>query len=127
MVWKPTGSRSHDSVQHRSMTDSLSSLEAIPMVRVLPRYLPQAPLFKLNFMLTMSCAVGPRACIGRKFAAIEAVCFLTLLRDWRVEPAPSSMKPGETGEEWKERMMDAKMFLTLGPGSVPVRLVRREK
>ncbi|EIM88975.1 cytochrome P450 [Stereum hirsutum FP-91666 SS1] len=101
-----------------------------------PRHFPEPNKYKpsrwygnLQDLEAMTAfSIGPRACIGRKFAAIEAVCFLTLLlRDWRVEPAPSSMKPGETGEEWKERMMDAKVFLTLGPGSVPVRLVRREK
>ncbi|ETW77975.1 hypothetical protein HETIRDRAFT_420783 [Heterobasidion irregulare TC 32-1] len=66
---------------------------------------------------------GPRTCIGRHFAAMEAVCFLTLLiKDWHVEPI---MKEGETGEQWRERVMPAAMMLTLGVSPVPVRLRRR--
>ena len=54
---------------------------------------------------------------------MEAVCFLTLLiKDWHVEPI---MKEGETGEQWRERVMPAAMMLTLGVSPVPVRLRRR--
>ncbi|KAI0049196.1 cytochrome P450 [Auriscalpium vulgare] len=68
-------------------------------------------------------SIGPRTCIGRKFAAIEAVCFLTfLLRDWHVAP---SQRPGETGEQWRARVMDAAVGMTLGVKSVPVTLTRR--
>ncbi|KIK06373.1 hypothetical protein K443DRAFT_674356 [Laccaria amethystina LaAM-08-1] len=68
-------------------------------------------------------SVGPRACIGRKFATTEAVCFLTLLlRDWRIEPILSE---GETKEAWMGRVLDAKIVITLGVADVPVRLVRR--
>ncbi|GLB42270.1 putative cytochrome P450 [Lyophyllum shimeji] len=42
-------------------------------------------------------SIGPRACIGRRFATTEAVAFLTmLLRDWEVEPI---LKQGETKEQ----------------------------
>ncbi|KAI0262875.1 cytochrome P450 [Gloeopeniophorella convolvens] len=68
-------------------------------------------------------AEGPRTCIGRKFAAAEAVCFLTLfLRDWYVEPV---LNPGETGEQWRERIKQAELSMTLGVKPVPVRLTRR--
>ncbi|KAI0262510.1 cytochrome P450 [Gloeopeniophorella convolvens] len=68
-------------------------------------------------------SVGPRTCIGRKFAAVEAVCFLTfLLKDWAVEPI---MNPGETGEQWRERVMHAQTKMTLCVDPVPVRLLRR--
>ncbi|KAL0565654.1 hypothetical protein V5O48_016370, partial [Marasmius crinis-equi] len=44
---------------------------------------------------------GPRACIGRKFATTEAICFLTmLLRDFKVEPL---LERGESLDEWKGR------------------------
>lgn len=68
-------------------------------------------------------SVGPRACIGRKFATTEAVCFLTLLlRDWRIEPI---LNEGETKEAWMKRVLDAKIVITLGVADVPVRFVRR--
>ncbi|TFK72490.1 cytochrome P450 [Pluteus cervinus] len=68
--------------------------------------------------------VGPRACIGRKFATLEAVCFLTcLLRDWKIEP---SMKEGETKREWQARVLDARFTITMGVKDVPVRFVRRK-
>ncbi|KAH9973813.1 cytochrome P450 [Lactifluus volemus] len=69
-------------------------------------------------------SVGPRTCLGRKFAVVEAVCFLTLLiRDWMVEPI---MNPGETGEQWRDRVMQVvDMKMTLSVKALPVRLRRR--
>ena len=67
--------------------------------------------------------VGPRACIGRKFATVESVCFLTLLlRDFKVEPL---LRAGETKRQWRDRALDGKVALTLGIVDVPVRFVRR--
>jgi len=69
--------------------------------------------------------LGPRACIGRKFATVESVCFLTsLLRDFKVEPL---LRVGETKEQWRDRVIDAKIGLTLGIVEVPVRFVRRTR
>lgn len=71
----------------------------------------------------MFILLGPRACIGRKFASMESVCFLTLLlRDFKVEPL---LRVGETKEQWEDRVLDAKIALTLGVVDVPVRFVRR--
>ncbi|KAI0261580.1 cytochrome P450 [Gloeopeniophorella convolvens] len=68
-------------------------------------------------------SIGPRTCIGRKFAAVEAVCFLTLLiRDWTLEPI---MNPGESGEQWRERVMQADAKMTLCVQPIPVRLRKR--
>ncbi|EGN98791.1 hypothetical protein SERLA73DRAFT_181431 [Serpula lacrymans var. lacrymans S7.3] len=68
-------------------------------------------------------SVGPRACIGRKFATTEAVCFLTLLlRDWKVEPL---LRTGETTEEWRQRAMQATLTLALGIKDVPLKFVKR--
>lgn len=71
-------------------------------------------------------SMGPRACIGRKFATTEAVVFLTmLLRDWRIEP---KLKASETKEEWRERVLEhPALKLTLGVRATPVRLVRRKE
>lgn len=70
-------------------------------------------------------SLGPRGCIGRKFATIEAVSFLTLfIRDWKVEPL---LRKGESLEAWKERVLDAQMLVTLGVKDTPIRLVRRHK
>jgi cytochrome P450 len=69
--------------------------------------------------------VGPRECLGRKFATVEAVSFLTLLiRDWKLEPL---LQKGETIPEWKERVLDAQILITLGVKDAPVRFVRRNK
>jgi len=68
---------------------------------------------------------GPRACIGRKFATTEAVCFLTLLlRDFSIHP---TMRPGETKEAWQNRVLNAKLTLTLGVEDVPLKFIRRVK
>ncbi|KAG6898860.1 hypothetical protein C0993_003485, partial [Termitomyces sp. T159_Od127] len=70
-------------------------------------------------------SIGPRACIGRKFATTEAVAFLTmLLRDWIVEPL---LENGENKEVWRERVLDAHLVLTLGVTDVPLRFTRRRK
>ncbi|TFK72489.1 cytochrome P450 [Pluteus cervinus] len=98
-----------------------------------PRYFDEPEKFKPQRWYGLSneseafaaFSIGPRACIGRKFATFESVCFLaSLLRDWKVEPI---LKAGETNKEWKERVVDAKLVLTLGVKDVPVRFVRRSK
>ncbi|KAF9818115.1 hypothetical protein IEO21_02957 [Rhodonia placenta] len=54
--------------------------------------------------------IGPRACIGRKFALTEAVCLLH----------------GETGEMWRQRVMQIKFLgLTLGVPDVPLIMTKR--
>ncbi|KAJ3832287.1 cytochrome P450 [Lentinula raphanica] len=69
-------------------------------------------------------SLGPRACIGRKFATTEAVCFLSmLLRDWKVMP---KLDPGESKEQWKSRVLDAHVGLTLGVRDVPLCFVPRK-
>ncbi|KAJ7671599.1 cytochrome P450, partial [Mycena polygramma] len=68
---------------------------------------------------------GPRACVGRRFAQTEAVCFLAhFLRDWKVETV---LQDGETKEAGFERVMaGASMFGTaFGLGEVPVKIIAR--
>ncbi|KAF8075089.1 cytochrome P450 [Lyophyllum atratum] len=70
--------------------------------------------------------IGPRGCIGRKFAQTEALCFLSLiLRDWKLDIV---LQDGETREEYEDRVMGkAKMVgLAFGVGPIALRLVRRE-
>ncbi|KAH9962932.1 cytochrome P450 [Russula dissimulans] len=98
-----------------------------------PRYFPDPYTYNPNRWRGVTAeseeisafSFGPRTCIGRKFAVVEAVCFLTLLvRDWIIEPV---MNPGETGEQWRERMMQAEMMVTLKVNPLPVRLRRRAR
>ncbi|KAJ7753139.1 cytochrome P450 [Mycena olivaceomarginata] len=94
-----------------------------------PKYFPDPEEFRPSRwygaaesdMTTFS--LGPRTCIGRRFALTEAVVFLTsLLRDWRLQIV---LDPGETKEQWCGRVLKATTGLTLGVGKVPVRLTRR--
>ncbi|KAG6808633.1 hypothetical protein H0H92_003437 [Tricholoma furcatifolium] len=70
--------------------------------------------------------IGPRACIGRKFTTLEAVAFLTMMvRDWHIEPV---LKPGETTEIWRERVLSQPVLgITMSVREAPVRLTRRRQ
>ncbi|KAG6850123.1 hypothetical protein H0H93_000745 [Arthromyces matolae] len=94
-----------------------------------PRYFEEPEAFKPSRWYNTSSesdtfsafSIGPRACIGRKFATTEAVAFLTmLLRDYKVEPI---LKDGETKEEWRKRVLDGRIVLTLGVADVGLRVV----
>ncbi|KAG6841505.1 hypothetical protein C0991_010363 [Blastosporella zonata] len=98
-----------------------------------PRYFDEPEKYKPSRWYSISTeseafsafSIGPRACIGRKFATTEAVAFLTmLLRDWKVEPL---LRDGETKEAWRERVLDAHLVLTLGVADVPLRFTRRAR
>ncbi|CCM05089.1 uncharacterized protein FIBRA_07296 [Fibroporia radiculosa] len=97
-----------------------------------PRYYPEPEKFLPSRWegngktdMVTSFGLGPRGCIGRRFATTEAVAFLTmLLRDWKAEPL---LKPGESVDEWTKRVIDARFFFTLGIQDVPVRLTRRAR
>ncbi|KAF9525621.1 cytochrome P450 [Crepidotus variabilis] len=96
-----------------------------------PRYFPDPYEFKpsrwqdvgIDSETFTAFSIGPRACMGRKFATVESVCFLScLLRDFEVHPL---LNAGETKEQWRERVVDAIFVLTLGVKDVPLRFVRR--
>ncbi|KAF8575942.1 cytochrome P450 [Ramaria rubella] len=71
----------------------------------------------------LSFSVGPRACLGRRFASTEAVCFLSLLlRDWHIKVV---MDAGETREQWINRFLTPILKGTLMTSDVPLTLVRR--
>ncbi|PFH49865.1 hypothetical protein AMATHDRAFT_4487 [Amanita thiersii Skay4041] len=97
-----------------------------------PRYFDEPMKFKPSRWYGVSnesemfsgFSVGSRACIGRRFALTESVCFLAmLLRDWRIKPI---LEPNETKEAWAARILDARVFLTLGVVGVPIRFSRRK-
>ncbi|KAJ6595776.1 cytochrome P450 [Mycena vulgaris] len=97
-----------------------------------PRYFVDPELYKPSRWyglppdseLFTAFSVGARACIGRRFATVEATCFLAfLLRDWKVLPI---LRDGESKEAWGTRVMDARIVLTLGVADIPVRFVRRK-
>ncbi|KAG6865641.1 hypothetical protein C0991_000811 [Blastosporella zonata] len=98
-----------------------------------PRYFPDPEAFKPSRWYNTSSdsesfsafSLGQRACIGRKFATVEGVAFLTmLLRNWRVEPVCNT---GETLDMWRERVLSQPdLGITLGVRDAPVRLLRRK-
>ncbi|PAV18979.1 cytochrome P450 [Pyrrhoderma noxium] len=69
-------------------------------------------------------SIGPRTCVGHKFAKVEAVAFLThLIREWMIEPVKD---PGETDTEWREKILSSPSFgITLAFDKVPLRFHRR--
>lgn len=75
---------------------------------------------------TSMYGIGPRACIGRKFAQTEALCFLSLLlRDWKLDVV---LGQGETRRMYERRVMgNAGIFgMSFGVGAVPmIKLIRR--
>ncbi|KAF8575485.1 cytochrome P450 [Ramaria rubella] len=93
------------------------------------RYYPDADTFKpSNFEghldATFEFSVGPRSCLGRKFAMVEIVCFLaTILRDWKVEVVRDA---GETREQWRERVLRARFEIVMILPDLPLKLVRRQ-
>jgi len=64
--------------------------------------------------------LGPRACLGRKFAQIEGISFLALfLKEWKVDVI---LENGETREQYEERVMTKPCNPSLGFGVGPVKL-----
>ncbi|KAJ3927692.1 MAG: cytochrome P450 [Lentinula lateritia] len=69
--------------------------------------------------------VGPRACIGRKFAQVEALHILsTILTSWKIDILT---RPNENREMYKERVLNdaGQVGTAFGLRSVPLRLIRR--
>jgi len=98
-----------------------------------PRYFADPAMYKpsrwyglpADSELFTAFSVGPRACIGRRFATVEATCFLAfLLRDWKVLPI---LRDGESKEQWESRVMDGRIMITLGVKDIPVRFVKRNR
>jgi hypothetical protein len=59
------------------------------------------------------------------FSKTEAVAVLALmLRDWHLD---IKLNPGETREEYRERVMQAHFMMTLTPFDLPILMKRRNK
>ncbi|KAK7052194.1 leukotriene-B4 omega-hydroxylase 3 [Favolaschia claudopus] len=68
---------------------------------------------------------GPRACVGKKFSHVEAMCFLSLfLRDWKLD---IPLAAGETRVEYETRTMGraGQVGMAFGCGPVALSLSRR--
>nr|XP_036582470.1 cytochrome p450 [Colletotrichum truncatum]KAF6791174.1 cytochrome p450 [Colletotrichum truncatum] len=66
---------------------------------------------------------GERKCIGKRFAEVEMVCFLShLVKTFTWTAVPLN---GETEEQLKERILDGTEALSLRPGSFSLRLEKR--
>lgn len=72
--------------------------------------------------------LGSRACIGRKFAQTEVMCFIaSFLRDWKVEPLFGKAQ-GETRVEWEENVLGQATLTgtAFALKNVPLKFVRRD-
>ncbi|CAK5261847.1 unnamed protein product [Mycena citricolor] len=118
----------------RKIPVTQGTLAIVDMVGVQynPRYFEDPTAFKpsrwydlpVESDIFSGFSVGPRACLGRKFATVEAICFLSLLiRDWKVSPLLNS---DESISQWKARVLDARFGMTLRIADVPVRFERRK-
>ncbi len=90
------------------------SMQRNPFVWVDPmEYIPARHLTgeaKANFV---GFSLGPRQCIGKRFAEVEMVAFLShVIKDYKIFPAP---RDGESLEEMKEKLMACTEELTLRP------------
>ncbi|KAG8884272.1 hypothetical protein FRB98_002545 [Tulasnella sp. 332] len=67
-------------------------------------------------------SAGPRGCLGRKFAEVEAVLALTLIvRQFRITTDTKKFKelPGESKLDRRNRLMNADVRITLTPEGIP--------
>lgn len=96
-----------------------------------PHFFPDPESFKPSRWYGVSeqnltmFGVGPRSCIGRKFAQAEALTFLALfLRDWKVDVV---LQPGETRARYAERIMEKATMvgLAFGVKSIPLTISKR--
>jgi len=73
-------------------------------------------------------AVGPRACLGRRFSETEAVAVITMIvLRYKIELNPSlfTIIPGESPDATRERLLKAQQVLTLAPENLPLLFRRR--
>jgi len=99
-----------------------------------PRYWKDPYEFRPSRFLEAECprdaflpfSAGPRACIGRRFTETEAVAVLAMIAmRYKVSIKDEPEFAGESWEERKARVLDAKIFLTLAPKRMPLEFTRR--
>lgn len=77
----------------------------------------------------MGFSQGPRACLGQKFAQVEAVVILSeIIRRYEVHIDPSALRAGESVQAARHRLMDGcKTVITLTPKPLPVIFKERRR
>lgn len=75
----------------------------------------------------MGFSQGPRACLGQKFAQVEATTIITeIVRRFEIRIDPSALKAGESTAQARRRLLDScKTVITLTPKPFPVVFVER--
>lgn len=69
-------------------------------------------------------SAGQRACIGKKFAEVEMVCFLAhFIHRFRVSAIPAF--DGETKDQMEKRLISAKEEVTILPDEWSMKLEKR--
>ncbi|KAG9046162.1 hypothetical protein FS837_004957 [Tulasnella sp. UAMH 9824] len=101
-----------------------------------PRYWKDPKAFKPERFLEpdwprdafVAFSSGPRACIGRRFAEVEAIAIISLIiKRYKISVDESRFPTvvGETPLERRERLLASTNMLSLTPGSVPLTFTRR--
>ncbi|KAG9030926.1 hypothetical protein FRB95_003310 [Tulasnella sp. JGI-2019a] len=75
-------------------------------------------------------SAGSRACMGRRFAEVEAITIITLIiRRYKVsvDPVRCPDVPGETELQRRDRVLETHLNLTLTPVSLPLVFTKRRK
>lgn len=73
--------------------------------------------------LSTGFSSGQRACIGKRFAEVEMVAFIThMVKEYKFEPVPLE---GEGRMEMEKRYLEGKEVLNLTPGKWDLKMTRR--
>nr|XP_018265046.1 uncharacterized protein I303_03228 [Kwoniella dejecticola CBS 10117]OBR87204.1 hypothetical protein I303_03228 [Kwoniella dejecticola CBS 10117] len=68
-------------------------------------------------------SLGQRQCIGKRFAEVEMVCYVShLIGEFKIYPI---RERGESDEDLRERLLRGREELTLTPGRIGIRLEMR--
>jgi cytochrome P450 len=73
--------------------------------------------------LSTGFSSGQRACIGKRFAEVEMVAFIThMVKEYKFEPVPLE---GEGMAEMETRYLEGKEVLNLTPAKWDLKMTRR--
>ncbi|KAH8831216.1 cytochrome P450 [Flagelloscypha sp. PMI_526] len=100
-------------------------------IRSNERYFPEPEEFKPTRWAGISpdseqlsfFSFGPRVCIGKRFALVELLAFLScFIRDFEINPY---LEGFENVEQWASKMKEGNLGVTLSPKDVPFVFKRR--